>query len=154
MTGSSVPNDGPRWCRSSRLSGAAFDRHGLASAPQADSVVMTRHGSRRATELPVSDVYRHPFSLDPELRFESPLLADLHGYWLDERGNRAMPWRTDIDPLDPELRLHLRFAALTDVVDLNRFRFSLIESPLTEIVGRDSTGKHPTKSMRRRILST
>lgn len=90
----------------------------------------------------MNDLFHRPFDLDPGLGFQSPLLADLHRYWLKKRGERAMPRRADIDPLDPELRPHLGFLVLTDVVKPARFRFRLVGSALTEIVGRDSTGKY------------
>jgi hypothetical protein len=90
----------------------------------------------------VNDIYQRPFELDPGLSFESPLLAQLHRYWLNRRGERAMPGRSDIDPLDPELRAHLGYIVLTDVVEPARFRFRLVGSTLTDIVGRDSTGKY------------
>jgi hypothetical protein len=96
----------------------------------------------RGVERTVNNIYRHSFDLDPGLDFRSPIPVDLHRYWLKQRGERAMPRRADIDPLDPELRPHLGFLVLTDVVGAARFRFRLIGSTLTEFVGRDSTGKY------------
>lgn len=92
------------------------------------------------------DRYQRPFELDPQLNFTSPLLVDLHRYWRDRCGDRAMPGRADIDPLDPALRPHLGFLVLTDVLadgagGPERFRFRLIGSTMTRIVGRNSTGK-------------
>jgi len=99
-------------------------------------------GFPRAAGPSMNDLYRQRFDLDPTLGFHSPLLADLHGYWLKKRGAGAMPRRRDIDPLDPELRPHLGFVVLTDVVAPERFRFRLVGSLLAEAVGRDSTGKY------------
>jgi hypothetical protein len=90
----------------------------------------------------VNDMYQRPFELDSGLSFENPLLMELHRYWLSRRGERTMPRRSDIDPLHPELRPHLGYIVLTDVVEPARFRFRLIGSTITEIVGRDSTGKY------------
>ncbi len=93
-------------------------------------------------EAVMSDMYRRPFDLDPGLGLRSPLLIDLLRYWREKCGGRAMPRRADIDPLDLGLRPHLGFLVLTDVVESARFRFRLIGSTLTAIVGRDSTGKY------------
>jgi len=90
----------------------------------------------------VNDIYQRPFELDPGLSFQNPLLVELHRYWLNRRGERAIPRRSDIDPLDRELRPHLGYIVLTDVVEPERFRFRLVGSTLTKIVGRDSTGKY------------
>ncbi len=90
----------------------------------------------------MNKIYRRPFDLDPDLGFESPLLVDLHRYWLEKRGDRIMPRRADIDPVDPALRPHLGYLVLTDVVEAARLRFRLIGSALTEAVGRDSTGRY------------
>jgi hypothetical protein len=93
-------------------------------------------------EAIMSDMYSRPFGLDPSLGFDSPLLVDLLGYWRGKCGDRAMPRRADIDPLDPALRPHLGFLVMTDVTAEGRFRFRLVGSALTAIVGRDSTGKY------------
>ena len=90
----------------------------------------------------MNEMYRRPFELDPDLGFRSPLLSDLLRYWREKRGDRTMPRRVDIDPLDSGLRPHLGFLVLTDVIEAARFRFRLIGSTLTAIVGRDSTGKY------------
>jgi len=90
----------------------------------------------------MNDIYGRPFNLDPDLRFQSQLLVDLHRYWLEKRGDRTMPRRADIDPVDPALRPHLGFVVLTDVMERGRFRYRMIGSTLTSIVGRDATGKY------------
>jgi hypothetical protein len=90
----------------------------------------------------MNDTYQRPFDLDPGLCFQSPLLDDLHRYWLKKRGERAMPQRADIDPVDPEIRPHLGFIVLTDVVQPGRFRYRLVGSMLTRLVGRDATGRY------------
>jgi hypothetical protein len=88
------------------------------------------------------NMYSRPLQLDSSLSFQSPLLADLLSHWNAKRGTRAMPARADIDPTDPALRSHLGFILLADVVgEPPRFRFRLIGSKITELVGRDSTGK-------------
>ena len=90
----------------------------------------------------MNDIYQRPFDLDPDLRFRSPLLSDLLRYWLNKCGERTMPRRADIDPGDLEFRPHLGFVVLTDVAEPMRFRFRLVGSLLTGIVGRDSTRKY------------
>ena len=90
----------------------------------------------------MNHIYQRPFNLDPGLGFQSPLLIDLHRYWLERRGDRAMPQRADIDPIHTAFRPHLGFVVLTDVVEPLRFRFRLIGSTLTTVVGRDSTGRY------------
>lgn len=89
----------------------------------------------------MNEMYRRPFELDPGLRLQSPLLVDMLRYWREKCGGRTMASRADIDPVDPALRPHLGFVVLTDV-EATRFRFRLIGSALTAIVGRDATGQY------------
>ncbi len=89
----------------------------------------------------MNEMYRGPFELDPGLSFQSPLLVDMLRYWQEKCGGRSMASRADIDPVDPALRPHLGFVVLTDV-EATRFRFRLIGSALTAIVGRDATGQY------------
>ena len=67
-------------------------------------------------------------------------LRTLRDYWLRARGKRAMPARRDIDPLDvPRL---LPYLVLTEVHHAPlRFRYRLIGTAVTELAGRDATGR-------------
>lgn len=70
----------------------------------------------------------------------SQTLCQLRDYWLTARGTRAMPAREDIEPTDvPRL---LRHIVLTDVShDPLTFRYRLIGTFVTELAGRDVTGR-------------
>ena len=88
-----------------------------------------------------SNLSKPHFTLDPSLDVQHPLLAHLLDYWRRKCGDRAMPSRADIDPLD--LREHMGWMILTDVVTPPlRLRFRLIGAEVTRLVGRDSTGKY------------
>lgn len=80
--------------------------------------------------------------IDPTLKFEAQALRHLWQYWNRKRGERAMPGRPDIEPL--ELKPHLGRLVLADVVrggPETRFRYRLIGTAVTDLVGRDATGK-------------
>ncbi|MHA1599845.1 MAG: PAS domain-containing protein, partial [Alphaproteobacteria bacterium] len=64
----------------------------------------------------------------PEL-ISNDRLRRLLEYWRGKRGRRAMPSRTDIDPL--ELEEHLGRLHLLDVIGPNLFRFRLYGSTVT-----------------------
>ena len=70
-----------------------------------------------------------------------PVLCDLFTYWNRIRGDRAMPARRDLDPLDiPAL---LPWVLLTDVRrDPLDFRYRLIGTAVAERSRRDYTGRH------------
>ena len=73
-------------------------------------------------------------------RVEVASLHDLVGYWERKRGNREMPSRADIDPV--ELVSHLPHLMLFDVIDDgDDFGLRLIGTAITTGLGRDSTGK-------------
>ncbi len=79
------------------------------------------------------------FNVDPDLRFEDPHLDELFQYWDDKRGDRAMPTRHDINPI--ELKTHLGRIHLIDIEYAPfRQRFRLIGTKTTEVLGRDMTG--------------
>ena len=76
---------------------------------------------------------------EPDLSDNARFL-DLRAYWDTKRATRAMPRRSDIDPL--ELRKHLGWLVLVDVLPgMTDFRMRLIGSRIVEMLGRDSTGK-------------
>lgn len=76
----------------------------------------------------------------------SARLRALRDYWLELRGDRQMPSRQDIDPIDiPHLLAHL---VLVDVFsDPLRFRYRLIGTEITRLVGRDATGRWLDESL-------
>ena len=76
---------------------------------------------------------------DPDLS-DNPRFLELKAYWDRKRGTRAMPLRSDIDPL--ELRGHLGLLVLIDVLPgVTDFRMRLVGTTIVETYGRDSTGK-------------
>lgn len=69
-----------------------------------------------------------------------PSLLTLHEYWRARRGNRAMPARTDIDPID--MKSLLPVLILIDVVpDARRYVYRLVGTHEVEMRGADPTGK-------------
>jgi hypothetical protein len=69
-----------------------------------------------------------------------PLFPDLLGYWRTKRGERKMPRRADIDPLD--LREHLGNLLLLEIADpIENSRYRLIGTRIVDASGRDSTDK-------------
>jgi hypothetical protein len=86
----------------------------------------------RELQMALSD----PTALD----LQDPLLRQLHAYWLEKRGNRAMPARADIDPLD--MRFILGSLTLVDVLYAPlRFRIRLHGTDHVHRAGYDLTGK-------------
>jgi len=81
--------------------------------------------------------------LDPELRFEAPVLTLALETWNRLRGDRAMPSPADIDPLTLPRAL-LPHILLIDVEHepALRFRWRLIGTHITNVTGRDSTGRY------------
>jgi hypothetical protein len=68
-----------------------------------------------------------------------PRLHQLHAYWKGQCGNRRMPARSDIDPLD--VSGLLPFVFLVDVLsDPRDFRFRLAGTHFRDFVGREVTG--------------
>ena len=78
----------------------------------------------------------HPTTLD----VHDPLLKRLLAYWLEKRGDRAMPARADIDPL--EMRFILGSLILVEVHhEPRRFRIRLHGTDLARRAGYELTGK-------------
>jgi len=89
--------------------------------------------------------------------FKSDKLARLMAYWNERRGERAMPARADISPLD--FTYVLGDVVLADVHrDPLRFRYRLHGVSLVHRDGFDLTGKwleeHPEPTYRSRIAAT
>ena len=70
-----------------------------------------------------------------------PKLLQLYDYWCAIRGDREMPARRDLDPIDiPALMANI---ALLDVeYDPLRFRYRLYGTTICAIGGRDQTGRY------------
>lgn len=75
---------------------------------------------------------------NPDLS-DNPEFAALRAYWDEKRGGRAMPSRSDIDPIGMQRFLGDLFIveALTDTSD---FRYRLVGSNLVPYYGQDTTG--------------
>lgn len=77
---------------------------------------------------------------DLELDVQNPGLQTLLDYWQEKRGDRPMPARADIDPL--EFRGVLPQVLIAEVHHAPlRFRWRLIGTDVTKTLGRDQTGK-------------
>jgi hypothetical protein len=82
-----------------------------------------------------------------------PKLRRLYEYWLDKRGDRAMPSRADLDPL--EMTFVIGNIILVDVIEGSPpdFRIRLHGTNLSQRVGVELTGKMldemPQKEFRR-----
>jgi len=70
---------------------------------------------------------------------ESEQLQGLAAYWQSKCAGRFAPRRADIDPLD--LRVHMPYLFLVDVLPDDEFRYRLMGTALVEGTGRDITGK-------------
>lgn len=70
---------------------------------------------------------------------ESEQLKALAAYWQEKCAGRFAPRRADIDPLD--LRAHMPYLFLVDVLPDHEFRYRLMGTALVEGTGRDITGK-------------
>ncbi|MCF8469337.1 MAG: PAS domain-containing protein [Parvibaculum sp.] len=79
---------------------------------------------------------------------EQPTLAAVFDYWQRKRGERIMPARADINPL--ELKEHLGWIILLDVLpDLADFRYRLIGTKVSRYFGEESTGRTISEAFRR-----
>lgn len=76
---------------------------------------------------------------DPDLS-DRPDFQALHSFWQHKRQQRPVPLRRDIDPL--ELREHLGSLFLAEALpDFEDFRYRLIGTNLTSVMGQEYTGK-------------
>lgn len=73
--------------------------------------------------------------------FSHATLGGLFNYWDTKRGNRRMPARQDIDPIEMDRRVlpHLMLCELSDHGNLIRFR--LVGTSLAKRLGFDPTGQ-------------
>ncbi len=89
--------------------------------------------------------------LDPGLKCRDESLLAIYRYWLDKRGDRTFPRREDIDPVD--LAPYLGNVVLIDVEQKPlRLRYRLIGTRITQVMGRDSTGKYYDEIYPERLL--
>jgi hypothetical protein len=75
------------------------------------------------------------------LTIAHPKLRRLYEYWLEKRGDRRMPSRADLDPLD--MRFVVGNIILVDVIDGTplQFRIRLHGTNLSQRVGFELSGK-------------
>lgn len=68
------------------------------------------------------------------------LLSSVRDYWLEKRGQRAMPSRADVSPA--EIKAQLPHVLLADVIEGGKyFRYRLIGRELARFFHSDPTGK-------------
>lgn len=86
---------------------------------------------------------RFTFELDPELHIGSPVLRLGLQAWIDARGHKELPARRDLDPLrmPRELLPHILLIDL-EAGPPERFRWRLVGTHITRVVGRDATGQY------------
>lgn len=90
-------------------------------------------------EEPASALYRRSTSLD-FLTTCSPSLAGFYGYWDEKRGDRAMPSRADLDPI--EMKRWLPGIIIVDVLENpRRLVYRLVGSRSVALRQADVTGK-------------
>lgn len=73
-------------------------------------------------------------------KINHPKLVELYHYWLSKRGDRRMPSRADIEPM--ELRSLLPNIILMDVLEPGKtYRYRLVGTAVEEAIGIGLTGK-------------
>jgi len=77
----------------------------------------------------------HNYRDDPEL---GPALA----YWIEKRGDRAMPRKRDIDPTEITPRLLPNLQIIDVIGHGDRFRYRLVGTASVAAYGRDYTGSY------------
>ena len=84
-----------------------------------------------------------PLQYDPDLNFEHSLLKEAYTLWQRLRGERALPSRGDLDPVQvPTAMLpHMQLLDIEPGPPV-RYRWRLIGTHITGALGRDSTGKY------------
>jgi hypothetical protein len=77
----------------------------------------------------------------PDLELDDDRLRRLFAYWLEKRGDRLFPTKSEIDPV--EFPYILGYVTLVDVEqDPRRYRFRLDGSILAALSGMDYTGRY------------
>jgi hypothetical protein len=72
---------------------------------------------------------------------DAPFLEELLALWNARRGERSLPARRDFDAVEL-MRFGGRIALIDVEHEPKRYRFRLIGSRMTEVLGRDSTGRY------------
>lgn len=101
-------------------------------------------GATLSRDLAFSRSDPGPQALDPAGAgaISHPELAELLSYWERRRGERAMPSRADMDPVDLPRRL-LPHLFLVDVEDApRRYRYRLVGTELTALMRRELKGQY------------
>ena len=65
----------------------------------------------------------------------------LYNYWLAKSGNRTMPARADIDPVEMPKQLLPGICIVDVVADERRYVYRLVGTGEVEVRGNDPTGK-------------
>ncbi len=68
------------------------------------------------------------------------VMRDIYQYWLDMRGDRLMPSRSDLKP--EQIARLLPYIVLVDVEAGSRYKFRLVGTETVKAMGFDATGKH------------
>lgn len=77
----------------------------------------------------------------PQLELDDDRLRRLFAYWLEKRGERPFPAKSEIDPV--EFSYILGYVTLVDVErEPRRYRFRLDGSILAALSGMDYTGRY------------
>lgn len=78
-----------------------------------------------------------------EVNLPKPLSL-LYSYWLAKRGDRQMPSRADINPVEMQAFLShtMLIDVLTDAQDVTRFRMRLVGTHVVDGYGGEVTGKY------------
>ena len=71
-----------------------------------------------------------------------PALRDLHRHWEARRGERAMPARADMDPVELPRKLLPNLFLVAVEENPRRFRYRLVGTELTAVMGRELTGRY------------
>ena len=103
-------------------------------------------GARFGPSLTVVGATATAQAIGPEaalaLEIGHPALRDLHRHWEARRGERAMPSRADMDPVELPRKL-LPNLFLVDVEDSpRRFRYRLVGTELTAVMRRELAGQY------------
>lgn len=77
---------------------------------------------------------------DIELAFENPLLLEFVSYWRQKAGPEGLPARHDFDPVEMKRFLGSLFLVVPEP-EIDDFRYTLIGTTITELVGINNTGR-------------
>ena len=78
--------------------------------------------------------------IETNLPISSGILLEIRDYWTDLKQNRLIALKEDLDPA--AIAQHLPYVGLVDVFhNPLRFKYRLLGTRITELAGRDATGK-------------